>query len=74
VHSPKSAYRYLLSWTGVALLASALAVSASAADDSPKAAVEAARRTHDEKQLQAVKRSLNRRSLKILTMQAAILT
>jgi len=60
VHSPKSAYRYLLSWTGVALLASALAVSASAsaADDSPKAAVEAARRTHDKKQLQAVKTQL----------------
>jgi tetratricopeptide (TPR) repeat protein len=63
MHSPTSAYRWFISFTCVALLSSALAVSASAsaADDPLGAAVEAARKTHDEKQLESVKTQIEQK-------------
>lgn len=57
------AYCCLLCVTCVGLLASSLALSASAsaADDPLRAAVETARRTHDEKQLQSVRTQLEQK-------------
>ena len=61
MHALGSSYRPFLFWTCVGLLSSALALSASAADDPLSAAVEAARKTHDENQLQSVKAQLEQR-------------
>src|ERR1700687_6084212 len=60
MRSPKSAYLRFLAVSYIALLSTASAVpgSASAADDPLGAAVEAARKTHDEKQLQSLKAQL----------------
>ena len=60
MHSPKSAYLRLLRVAYVALLSilPGAPASVSAADDLLGAAVEAARKTHDEKQLQSLKGQL----------------
>ena len=60
MRTSKSAYLRFLAVAYVALLSAASAVpgSASAADDPLGAAVEAARKTHDEKQLQSLKAQL----------------
>ena len=60
MRTPKSAYLRFLAVAYVALLSAASAVpgSASAADDPLGAAVEAARKTHEEKQLQSLKAQL----------------
>jgi tetratricopeptide (TPR) repeat protein len=56
MRSPNSIYRRLLTVTLVVLLSMApLGLASPTADDPLTAAVEAARRTHDEKQLQSVK-------------------
>src|SRR6202165_4906028 len=60
MRSPKSAYLRFLAVSYIALLsiASTVPACASAADDPLGAAVEAARKTHDEKQLQSLKSQL----------------
>src|ERR1700694_510468 len=60
MRSPKSAYLRFLAVSYIALLsiASTVPACASAADDPLGAAVEAARKTHDEKQLQSLKAQL----------------
>src|SRR6202171_1882688 len=60
MRSPKSAYLRFLAVSYIALLsiASTVPAWASAADDPLGAAVEAARKTHDEKQLQSLKAQL----------------
>jgi tetratricopeptide (TPR) repeat protein len=65
MHSRKSAYHCGLTLACVGLLSSALVVraSASVADDPLAAAVEAARKTHDERQLQSVKTQLEQKTV-----------
>jgi len=65
MHSRKSADRCRLTLACVGLFSSALVVSASAsvADDPLAAAVEAARKTHDERQLQSVKTQLEQKTV-----------
>jgi tetratricopeptide (TPR) repeat protein len=63
MHSPNNAHLRLLAVASVALLSIAPGTppSVSAADDPLGAAVEAARKTHDEKQLQSVKAQLEQK-------------
>jgi len=65
MHSRKSPYHCGLTLACVGLLSSALVVraSASVADDPLAAAVEAARKTHDERQLQSVKTQLEQKTV-----------
>ena len=69
MRAPKTTHSRLVPVASLVLLsiASRALASVAAADDPLGAAVEAARRTHDEKQLQSVKRKSNRRSLRART-------